>query len=82
MHQSVPTLDAAARRVLDEVLAKKKGVVLITGHIGNWEMLGQAIAAAGYPIITIARPSHDPRVRAWLHQWRTRRGLETVAQPE
>lgn len=78
LHQSVPTLDGAARRVLDEVLAEKKGVVLITGHIGNWEMLGQAIAAAGYPITTIARPSYDPRVTAWLQQWRTSRGLQVL----
>jgi KDO2-lipid IV(A) lauroyltransferase len=78
LHQSVPALDGEARRVLDEVLAEGKGVVLITGHIGNWEMLGQAIAAAGYPITTIARPSYDPRVTAWLHQWRTRRGLQIV----
>lgn len=78
LHQSVPALDDEARRVLDEVLAEGKGVVLITGHVGNWEMLGQAIAAAGYPITTIARPSYDPRVTAWLHQWRTRRGLQVV----
>jgi KDO2-lipid IV(A) lauroyltransferase len=78
MHQSMPALDGAARRVLDEALAEKKGVVMITGHIGNWEMLGQAIAAAGYPISTIARHSYDPRVTAWLHQWRTRLGLEIL----
>jgi KDO2-lipid IV(A) lauroyltransferase len=78
MHQSMPTLDGAARRVLDEALAENKGVVMITGHIGNWEMLGQAIAAAGYPITTIARHSYDPRVTAWLHQWRTRQGLEIL----
>lgn len=78
MHQSVPELTNEAKRVLDEVLAEGKGVVLITGHIGNWEILGQAIAAAGYPITTIARPSYDPRLTAWLHQWRTRRGLQVV----
>ncbi|HEV8722269.1 MAG TPA: lysophospholipid acyltransferase family protein [Candidatus Binatia bacterium] len=78
LQQSMPALDGAARHVLDEVLAEGKGVVLITGHIGNWEILGQAIAAGGYPITTIARPSYDPRVTAWLHQWRTRGGLQIV----
>jgi Kdo2-lipid IVA lauroyltransferase/acyltransferase len=78
MHQSVPTLDAAARRVLDEVLAEKKGVVLISGHIGNWEILGQAIAVAGYPITYIARRAYDPRLTAWLHQWRTSLGVEIL----
>jgi Kdo2-lipid IVA lauroyltransferase/acyltransferase len=74
----VPPLDAAARRVLDEALAEGKGAVLISGHIGNWEMLGQAIAAAGYPIATIAAPFYDPRVTQWLQQWRARYGLKIL----
>jgi KDO2-lipid IV(A) lauroyltransferase len=78
LHQSVPELDGEARRVLDEVLAEGKGVVLITGHVGNWEILGQAIAAAGYPITTVAKPSFDPRVTRWLQEWRSRHGLKVI----
>jgi KDO2-lipid IV(A) lauroyltransferase len=78
LHQSVPALDAAARRILDEALAEKKGAIFVTGHVGNWEMLGQAIAAAGYPISTIAKPFYDPRVTRWLHEWRARHGLKIV----
>ena len=78
LRKSVPSLDGDARRILDEVLAERKGAVVISGHIGNWEILGQAIAAAGYPIATIAKPSYDPRVTAWLNEWRTRRGLQIV----
>ena len=78
LHQGVPELDAAARRVLDEALAEEKGGVVISGHVGNWEILGQAIAAAGYPIATIAKPFYDPRVTRWLHQLRTRHGLKIV----
>jgi KDO2-lipid IV(A) lauroyltransferase len=78
LHQSVPELGTESRRVLDEALAEGKGAVVISGHVGNWEILGQAIAAAGYPIATIATPFYDPRVTAWLQQWRTRRGLEIV----
>lgn len=74
----VPDLDAQARRVLDETLAEGKGVILITGHVGNWEILGQAIAAAGYPIATIATPFYDPRVTRWLDKWRTQRGLKIL----
>ena len=44
----VPDLDAQARKVLDEALAEGKGAVVISGHVGNWEILGQAIAAAGF----------------------------------
>jgi KDO2-lipid IV(A) lauroyltransferase len=78
LHQCVPQLDSAARRVFDEALAEGKGAVLITGHVGNWEILGQAIAAAGFPIATIARPAFDPRVTRWLDQWRSRHGLKII----
>lgn len=82
MHCFVPQLDREARRTLDEALAEGKGVVMISGHIGNWELLGQAIAAAGYPIATIAKPSYDPRVTRWLEQWRSARGLQIVWRDE
>ncbi len=82
LHRSVPELDDAARRVLDAVLAEGKGAVVISGHIGNWELLGQAIAASGYPIATIAKPLYDPRVTQWLQEWRTAHGLQLVWRDE
>jgi hypothetical protein len=50
--------------------------VVTSGYVGNWEILGQAIAAAGgYPI---ASPFYDPRVTAlaqpaWLANYLARR---------
>jgi KDO2-lipid IV(A) lauroyltransferase len=82
LHRSVPLLDDAARQILNEALAEGKGAVVISGHIGNWELLGQAIAASGYPIATIAKPFYDPRVTRWLHEWRTAHGLQLVWRDE
>ncbi len=82
LHRSVPELDDGARQVLDSVLAEGKGAVVISGHIGNWELIGQAIATAGYPIATIAKPLYDPRVTRWLQKWRTTRGLQIVWRDE
>jgi len=79
---SVPQLDAPSRRVLDDALAQGKGAIVISGHVGNWEILGQAIAAAGYPIATIATPFYDPRVTRWLDQWRTQHGLKIIWREE
>ena len=78
LHRSVPELDAQARRVLDEALAEGRGAIVITGHIGNWELLAQSVAAAGYPVATVARASYDPRVTRWLQDWRSQRGLRIV----
>ena len=74
----VPELEPAARRVLDEALAEGKGAIVISGHVGNWEILGQTIAAAGYPLTTIATPFYDPRVTQWMNEWRTQRGLRIL----
>jgi Kdo2-lipid IVA lauroyltransferase/acyltransferase len=78
LRHTVPELDADVRRVLDEALAEGRGGVIISGHIGNWEILGQAIASGGYPLTTIAKPIYDPRITAWLDKWRRQRGLEIV----
>ena len=36
--------------ILEEAARRGKGVVLVSGHFGNWEMMGAAIAHKGYPV--------------------------------
>jgi KDO2-lipid IV(A) lauroyltransferase len=74
----VPELDGGARSVFDEALAEGKGAIVISGHVGNWEFLGQAVAAGGYPLTTIATPFYDPRLTRWMNAWRTQRGLKVL----
>ena len=40
---------------LEDAYAKGRGVVMCTGHFGNWELLGANVALHGYPILSIAR---------------------------
>ena len=82
LRRSVPELDAKSRQVLDDALAEGRGAIVISGHVGNWEILGQAIAAAGYPIATIATPFYDPRVTRWLDKWRSQHGLKIIWSDE
>ena len=35
---------------LDVALEHGRGAILVTGHFGNWELLGAGVAARGYPI--------------------------------
>ena len=82
LHRAVPVLDDNARRLVDRALEEGKGAVVITGHIGNWELLGQAVAASGYPIATVAKPLYDPRITRWLQKWRTAHGLQLIWRDE
>ncbi|MGM0608750.1 MAG: lysophospholipid acyltransferase family protein [Candidatus Muiribacteriota bacterium] len=43
-------LEVQGEHHLKEALQKKRGVVLLTGHIGNWEMVGAHLGKKGYPV--------------------------------
>ncbi|MFW5653003.1 MAG: lysophospholipid acyltransferase family protein, partial [Planctomycetota bacterium] len=57
-----------------EPLAGKKPAIFITGHCGNFELLGFSLAAVGYPLVALARPLDLPRINEWLLGVRQRRG--------
>lgn len=37
-------------------------LICVTGHLGNWETLGQAVANAGFPLHSVAAPLNNPAV--------------------
>jgi len=55
-----------------------KGVLLVTGHIGNWEFMAAAVAAAGYPLWVVAAPLYDPRLNWVVAGIRKRYGVQTI----
>lgn len=57
-----------------------KGVILITGHIGNWELMGAAIARRGYPIHAIAAPLYNPRIDKLIINLRSLFGVKTISR--
>ncbi|MFL5321506.1 MAG: lysophospholipid acyltransferase family protein [Myxococcaceae bacterium] len=61
---------AEDRAVLDRALARNKGVVFVTGHVGNWELLARRVALAGYPAQSIAKETTDPRTTALIEKFR------------
>jgi len=60
------------------VLSAGKGGVVITGHIGNWELLAAYFAWQGLPIAAIARRIYAERVNQIIVDFRTRQGIETI----
>jgi len=63
-------LDAGSEAVARSALAQGKGVVVATGHIGNWELFARRSASLGLPIGTVAREAQDPRLTALLTRGR------------
>jgi len=71
-------LPDTSRQVLDAALAAKKGVVFVSGHVGNFELLARRIAMAGYPCQTIAKEASDPRTTALIQKVRESGKLKVI----
>jgi Kdo2-lipid IVA lauroyltransferase/acyltransferase len=63
-----------------EVLNAGRPALLITGHLGNWEILGYLMGVLGYPLDAIARPIDNPLINRWLLGIRERRGMRIITK--
>ncbi len=63
-----------------ELLNAAKPTIMVTGHVGNWEVLGYLLAVLGYPMDAIARPIDNPLVNDWLLGIRERRGMRIITK--
>ena len=67
------------RENLDNALNKGKGVVVLTAHMGNWEVGGMALSLFGYPLIVIALDHNHPKVNDFFKNRRQSKGIEVVS---
>ncbi|MEM6749171.1 MAG: lysophospholipid acyltransferase family protein [Planctomycetota bacterium] len=63
-----------------ELLNGPQPVILVTGHLGNWELLGSLLAEIGYDLDAIARPLDNPRINDWLMGVRQRGGMRIITK--
>ncbi|MBK8482289.1 MAG: hypothetical protein IPL40_14160 [Proteobacteria bacterium] len=77
--QAAPALGLTprARAVLADGLAAGRGIVLVGGHLGNWELVGAALARV-VPLQVLARSSYDPRWTRLIERWRQAAGVGTI----
>ena len=74
-HVTLGGIAPALRRLVEQ-----RPAILLTGHVGNWEVLGYLLATLGLPITALARPIDNPRVNDWLLGIRQRRGLRVLTK--
>ncbi|MEM9082985.1 MAG: lysophospholipid acyltransferase family protein [Planctomycetota bacterium] len=64
-------------RVTD-LMDAKRPLILIGGHCGNWELLGQVMAMLGYPMHALYRPLDMKPVNNWVVRERARHGIQLI----
>lgn len=68
LHETV-TLEG--EEYLKQALAKNKGVICITAHFGNWELLSHTIATLGYPAASVAKKQNNIIMDSLINEYRT-----------
>ncbi len=64
--------------ILDDALAENKGVLLVSGHFGNWEMIPPALAELGYPVSMYVGRQTNPLTNELHNNSRANFGIETI----
>lgn len=65
---------------VEEALSLGRGLLLVTGHYGNWEIAAATVAARGLPIAAIVRRQGNRIVDERLQMLRRNLGVETIYQ--
>ncbi len=64
-------------RVADRLMAEGRGLMVVTGHIGNHDLAGVYMAASGYPISAVYEPVPGGWARVF-NRYRGATAMETI----
>lgn len=65
---------------LTDEIDKKKGVIIMTGHYSNWELMGTWVVRHGYPVKVVAKKSYDSRLDKLIVGYRNEAGYSNTAR--
>lgn len=68
--------------IVEERLAREKGLIFVSGHLGNWELGGAYLAARGLPMQAVARHMENPLFDRYLTRTREQVGMTIVHDDE
>jgi KDO2-lipid IV(A) lauroyltransferase len=64
--------------LVERALSLGRGLMLVAGHLGNWELAGSYLAARGLPMHAVARQMENPLFDGYLTRTRRRLGVEAI----
>lgn len=66
-HRYIQFGPGPAREVL-QLMLRRRGLIMVTGHYGNFEVLGCVLAALGLETYNIARPIDNPYLNRYVYE--------------
>jgi lauroyl/myristoyl acyltransferase len=65
-------------RLFESLLARRKGVILISGHYGNWEIGSVLMRVLNLPLTIVAMAEANPDVNRRRREMRDHLGVDTI----
>jgi KDO2-lipid IV(A) lauroyltransferase len=65
--------------LLGELYGRSNGMILLSGHFGNWELLAYSAGLlSGIPINIVVAPQHNPIANEYINEFRSRHNNRIV----
>lgn len=71
-------IDTSMLRTISDLLAEGRGLLLLTGHLGSFEVVARAITLHGYEVLALVRTARDRETTELMTSLRERNGLHVV----
>jgi KDO2-lipid IV(A) lauroyltransferase len=81
LEEYVSFLPGAEAR-LKGIMAEGRGLIMVSGHIGHWELLARRVVRAGVPSATIAKAASDPKLGALIARFREEGQFEVLLRDD
>jgi KDO2-lipid IV(A) lauroyltransferase len=65
---------------LELMLKNESALIMLTGHFGNFEILGYVLATLGFPTSSVARPLDNPYISDFVFGVREKQGQKIIAK--
>lgn len=76
------SVSSKSKDILDMAIKQRKGVIIITGHFGAWELLSAWLGYNGYPIIGVAHRQRNLGSDQFFKELRERSGFGHIFRKE
>src|SRR5262249_54942833 len=77
-HPRPVDLTIDGREIFEGALAEGRGLVVLTGHFGSWEIAARVLNRLGRPVNLVTAHEQNPTVHDFLHSMRTRHGFNVL----
>ena len=68
--------------IIQKALARGKGVILLSAHIGNWEFGGAMMRLSDYPLAVVALPHNTSATNTLVNRLREEKGIHVIEVDE